>query len=171
MVIPCIADLLNQPPCFPFGDFPHPEAPGAFNGRPDPSATHPASVFGGLKTRLFEGPKLSGSVWAKKRGEKQNNKRNQTNKKENRKKQRRRQKPRPRGKPGAGLGDFARRAAHGALRHGLLHRLLLTLWARVVWTPYRGPNQSRGEKKGTRFFLSFFRKSILVGEPSKTKKG
>ena len=27
-----------------------------FNGRPDPSIGHPASVFGGLKARLFEGP-------------------------------------------------------------------------------------------------------------------
>ena len=39
-----------------------PEAPGAFNGRPDPSIRH-ASVVGGLKTRLFEGPESIGSLW------------------------------------------------------------------------------------------------------------
>ena len=32
-----------------------PEAPGAFNGRPDPS-TLDTLVVGGLKTRFFEGP-------------------------------------------------------------------------------------------------------------------
>ena len=39
-----------------------PEAPGAFNGRPDPSIRHPGGVAG-LKTWLFEGPKSIGSVW------------------------------------------------------------------------------------------------------------
>ena len=40
-----------------------PQAPGAINGRPDPSNRHPGGVWGGLKTWLFEGPKYIGSLW------------------------------------------------------------------------------------------------------------
>ena len=45
--------------CFP--DLVHPEAPGASNGRPDPSIRHPGGVWDPV---LFEGPDVIGSVWA-----------------------------------------------------------------------------------------------------------